>query len=183
MKSKISTLIASAAMVTMASAFTIDFNTAQISDGTNITPLTFGTVSSGNPVTVTVPGYGDVRFEVVLGSSDVLEVGNRYANDFGSSFVNSLQLNAPEIVKVTFLGDEVLNLNFDLLGISSGENEDVIVLGGAEIAYSYSPGNGDIGHTPDGAGIAGISWTTVPEPSSSLMVLIGAGSLILRRRR
>lgn len=181
MKLKLFTLIASAAAMTAASAFTIDFNTLQVSDGTTTTGFSIGTISGGSPQVVTVPGYGDVRFEVAPASSDVVQLGSSYSNDGGTTFQQSLEVDASEVVVVTFLGDEALNVDFDIIGISSGENTAPVKTGSQE--YQYNPGSGGPSSPGDGAGIAAISWTAVPEPSSSLLVLVGAGSLLLRRRR
>ncbi|BDS06344.1 hypothetical protein NT6N_13840 [Oceaniferula spumae] len=187
MKSKILTLIASVAASAMASAFTIDFNNLTVSDGTTTTAFTISNVEAGSPQTVTVPGYGDVTFQVGPASDDVLVVGSTYRND-SDTIQQSLELGPPEfvddsseVVIVTFLGLEALSVDFDIIGVGSGENPNPVRTAFNE--YQYDPNSNGSGTSGDGAGIAAISWTTVPEPSSSLLVMIGAGTLLLRRRR
>jgi len=180
MKIPFLTLLSSAAAMTMASAFTIDFNNLTVSDGVNTSAFTIGTVDAGNPQTVNVPGYGDVLFQVGPLTADSLTVGSTHSNDGGSTFQQSLEIDSNEVVVVTFLGPAALNVDFDIIGVSSGENGSVAQTGAAE--YQYAPGGGP-GTADDGAGIAAISWNTVPEPSSTLLITLGAGSLLLRRRR
>lgn len=183
MKVKLFTLLASASAMTMAGAFTIDFNTLQVSDGVTTSGFTMSDVSAGNPQLVNVPGYGNVRFEVGPATSDVLTVGSTYSNDGGTTFQQSLEIGADEKVIVTFLGVEALDVDFDIIGIGSGENSAPVKSFSTFNEYEYFPGDAGPGTSGDGTGIAAISWTTVPEPSSSLLVLVGAGSLMLRRRR
>lgn len=181
MNVRLLTLLTSAATMTMAGAFTIDFNTLQVSDGVTTSSFTISDVTDTSPQIVTVPGYGDVRFEVAPASGDVLPVDSNYSNDGGTTFQQSLEIDADEVLVVTFLGVEALSVDFDIIGIGSGENTAPIVSGFNE--YQYSPGDAGPGTSGDGTGIAGISWNIVPEPSSSLMVMLGAGSMLLRRRR
>ena len=167
MKVTFTTLLATAAAATMAQAFTIDFNALVVPLGT--------TVTAGSPLTINVAGYGDVRFEV--GGSDSLVVATNHSNDGGTTFQNSLELDAGESVLVTFLGPQAMNVNFDIIGINAGESANPVPVGVAGNEYQLDAIGGD------GVGIAAISWDAVPEPSSSLLVLVGASSLILRRRR
>ncbi|MCP5537587.1 MAG: PEP-CTERM sorting domain-containing protein [Akkermansiaceae bacterium] len=166
MKTKFLTLIAIGMATAASQAFTIDFNALVVPLGT--------TVTSTTPLTVNVAGYGDVKFEVA--NPDVLVVGMNHQNDSGT-YMNSLELDAGETVLVTFLGPKALNVDFDIIGINAGESANPVPVGfsGSEYQLDAIGGNG--------VGIAAISWNTVPEPSSSLLVLVGAGSLILRRRR
>lgn len=173
MKAIFTSLMATAAAASMASAFTIDFNGPTMPDGSPwASPLT---VTSGSPLTVNVPGYGSVTFEV--GSGVTLERGNAHSNDGGTTFQNSLQLDPGEAVVVTFVGPAAMNVNFDIIGINAGDAPSAVPSVGTPNEFQVSTTGGD------GVGIAGISWDAVPEPSSSLLVLVGAGSLILRRRR
>lgn len=174
MSARLLTLLASAATMTMAGAFTIDFNNLMVSDGTTPSSFSFDPVDGTTSQTVTVPGYGDVRFEVGPTSGDELQVGFAFSNDSGT-ITQSLELGATETVVVTFLGPTALNVDFDIIGIDAGENSSVAALLPNE--FQYGPPNGD------GAGIAAISFEAVPEPSSSLLVILGAGSMLLRRRR
>lgn len=172
MKAIFSTLLATAAAASMAQAFTIDFNSLLAPDGSD---LTGASVSSGSPLVITVPGYGTVRFEV--GGTDVLNVDQNHSNDGGTTFQNSLELDAGERVLVTFVGPEAMNVNFDIIGLNSGEAANPVAVGITGDEYQLDAIGGD------GVGIAAISWDAVPEPSSSLLILLGAGSLVLRRSR
>lgn len=154
----------------LSQAFTIDFNALVVPLGT--------AVNSGTPLTVNVSGYGDVRFEV--GGSDVVEVGNTHTNDSGT-IVNSLEMDAGDTVLVTFLGPDALNVNFDIVGLNPSE-EYVQVTQHPVRTFEFQVDS--IGNPgTDGVGIAAVSWTSVPEPSSALLGGLGAGLLILRRRR
>ena len=91
--------------------------------------------------------------------------------------MNSLELDAGEIVWVTFLGPQALNVSFDIIGINNGESATPVYIGsGGDIHQLEAIGG-------NGVGTAAITWDAVPTPSSSLLVLVGSGSLILRRRR
>lgn len=155
----------------LSQAFTIDFNALEVPFGT--------TVDSANSLTVNVAGYGDVLFEV--GGTDVVQVGNTYSNDAGTTIVNSLEMDAGDTVLVTFLGPDALNVDFDIVGLTPGE-EVVQITQHAIRTFEFQVGT--IGNPgSDGAGIAAISWTSVPEPSSALLSMLGVGALVLRRRR
>lgn len=181
MNAKLLTLIASTAAMSMASAFTIDFNTLTLSDGTTPSGFTINTIDSNSPQTVTVPGYGDVLFQVASGSSDSISVGSTFTNDAGT-IQQSLELGSFETIVVTFLGADVLDVDFDIIGVSTGQNAAPSVDALDRNQFQYSPNTPAPGGT-EGAGIAAISFTAVPEPSSSLLIVIGAGSMLLRRRR
>lgn len=165
MKALLSTLVTTAAAATMAQAFTIDFNGLVVPAGT--------TVTAAFPLTINVAGYGDVRFEA--NGTDSLVVANNHSNDGGTTFQHSLELDPGETVRVVFLGPQELNVNFDVIGINAGESATPVVTGPQQYQMQAIGG--------DGVGLAAISWDAVPEPSSSLLVLLGAGSLVLRRRR
>ena len=158
----------------LSQAFTIDFNAL-----VSATPLALGdTVTSSTPLTINVTGYGDVLFEV--GGTDVVEVGNSYENDSGT-VETSLEMDAGDTVLVTFLGPDALNVDFDIVGLTPGEEvvqitQHAIRTFEFQVNTTGNPGS-------DGAGIAAISWTAVPEPSSALLAMLGVGALVLRRRR
>lgn len=154
-------------------AFTIDFNGLVVPSGTSIT--------SATPLTINVAGYGDVKFQVAPG--DAVQVGQVHANDSGT-IKNSLEMDPGERIIVTFLGPQALNVNFDVVGINPGNpGQDAVqttqhVIRTAEYQISTT---GNVGS--DGTGLAAVSWTAVPEPSTALLGGLGAGLLILRRRR
>lgn len=171
MKTTTALIAAVSLAVTAASqAFTIDFNGLVVPSGT--------TIDSATPLTINVAGYGDVRFEV--GGSDVVQVGNTHSNDSGT-IVNSLEMDAGERILVTFLGPDALNVNFDIAGVNPSE-EVVQVTQHAIRTFEFQVNT--IGNPgSDGAGLTAVSWDAVPEPSSALLSVLGAGLLILRRRR
>ncbi|BDS05835.1 hypothetical protein NT6N_08750 [Oceaniferula spumae] len=161
----------SMAATALCQAFTIDFNALVVPVGTTIT--------SSTPLTINVDGYGPVRFEV--GGTDVVQVGTTHSNDPGTSIVNSLEMDGGDTVVVTFLGPEALNVDFDIAGINPSE-EAVQITQSALRTYEFQV-NTIANEGSNGAGIAAVSWTSVPEPSSAVLGAIGACAILLRRRR
>ncbi|BCU78451.1 hypothetical protein [Luteolibacter sp. LG18] len=144
-------------------AFTLDFVGYE---GSTLPP---------NPLVINVPGYGDVRFDAANGSS--LVVNNAYQNDNGSA-APSLSFDQGEALQVTFLGAQPLNVDFDFVGVSSGES--FTVQPDLFVSQSYII---NLQGSGDGAGLYAISWTQVPEPTSAMLGVIGSMVLVLRRRR
>lgn len=136
-----------------------------------------GSELSLNPVSVFVPGYGELIFEAAPGSS--LVVNSAYENDNGFGGP-SLSFDQNEAVKITFNGLEPLDVDFDFVGVSAGEGFVVQKDLFTPQAYLLTfQGSGD------GAGLYAISWNTqcVPEPTSAALGLIGAAVFAFRRRR
>ncbi len=167
MKYKIPFLAAFAAFVpALAGAFTLDFASY---NGT--------LVNVGAPLVVNVPGYGNVIFEALPVAS--LPVSNLYVNDNGFGGP-SLNFDPRESVKVTFEGLQPLNVDFDFVGVSVGEqfavapdavNSKAFILTYTDTAVS------------NGAGLYAVSWNQVPEPASAMLGVIGTAVFALRRRR
>lgn len=148
----------------MSGAFTLDFAT---SVGT--------VVQTGSPLTINIPGYGDVVFNV--GVSTPLVVNSAFENDNGFGGP-SLSFDQNEAVKITFNGLEPLNVDFDYVGVSVGESfvaQPDLFTSQSFVVNLQGAGNG--------AGIYSISWNAVPEPSSALLGLVGTAILAFRRRR
>jgi hypothetical protein len=128
-----------------------------------------------SPQSIIVPGYGELVFEAGLDST--LVVNSAYLNDNGFG-APSLSFDQNEAVKITFNGPEPLNVDFDFVGVSAGESfvvqEDLFT---PQAFLVTLQGGGD------GAGIYAISWNAVPEPASAMLGLVGAITLVLRRRR
>ena len=129
-----------------------------------------------NPVSVFVPGYGELVFEAATGSS--LPVNSAYQNDNGFGGP-SLSFDQNEAIKITFKGAQPLNVDFDFVGVSVGESfvvqKDLFT---PQAFLVTLQGSGD------GAGLYAISWTqTVPEPTSALLGLMGGAFFAFRRRR
>jgi hypothetical protein len=73
-----------------------------------------------------------------------------------------------------------LNVDFDFVGVSAGENFVVqkdLFTPQAFLVTLQGSGNG--------AGLYAVSWTAecVPEPASAMLGLLGAMILVIRRRR
>lgn len=127
------------------------------------------------PYSVFVPGYGELVFEALDGTS--LVVNSAYRND--SNFVGpSLSFDPAEAVKITFNGLELRNVNVDFVGLSVPEKFDMQKDHFTTQSNLVTPqGDGD------GAGLYSLSWSLVPEPSSAALGLLGTAALVLRRRR
>lgn len=136
-----------------------------------------GSELSLTPYSVFVPGYGELVFEAAAGSSLIVNSAYQNDNGFGGP---SLSFDDGESVKITFKGLEPLNVDFDFVGVSAGENfvveKDLVT----PQAYLLSFKGGG-----DGAGLYAISWNTeaVPEPTSALLGLMGGAFFAFRRRR
>ena len=134
-----------------------------------------GGILESNPFSVFVPGYGELVFEAVNGSSLVVNSAYQNDNGFGGP---SLSFDENEIIKVTFNGAEPLNVDFDFVGQSAGESFVIEKDLFTPQAFLVSlKGQGD------GAGLYAVSWNAVPEPSSAALGIIGTALLAFRRRR
>lgn len=146
-------------------AFTLDFTGFE---GTELPP---------SILQIAVPGYGDVRFEAIGGST--LIVDSSHMNDDGSA-APSLSFNRGESVKVTFLGNQPLDTNFDYVGISVGE---YFVSGVDPVNSQAYVLTMNASGVSDGAGLYAVSWNAVPEPSTAILgAVAGLGFILLRRR-
>lgn len=153
-----------AGLPSISSAFTLDFAGY------------IGTVvQSGSPLSINVPGYGNVNFDVGAGSP--LVVNSAYLNDNGFG-APSLSFDENEAVKITFAGLKPLNVDFDYVGVSVGEDfvaQKDLFTPQAFIVNLQGAG--------DGAGIYSVSWNAVPEPTSAMLGLVGTAIFAFRRRR
>ncbi len=164
MKMKIPLIaVLAAGMPALASAFTLD----AVGYG--------GSELSLNPVSVLVPGYGELVFEAAVGTSIVVNSAYQNDNGFGGP---SLSFDQNEAIKITFNGLQPLNVDFDFVGLSAGENFVVQKDLFTPQAFLVTLQGGG-----DGAGLYSVSWNTVPEPTSALLGLIGTVGFAFRRRR
>lgn len=153
------------------SAFTLDF--VSVPTGTVIPPN----------LTIAVAGYGDVQFSQE-GSSNLV-VDNQYASAPPATTSPSLNFDANESVKITFLGAEPTDIDFAWVGVSIGETFNVAPQASPNefIVTLVNIGSGPSPATNSGAGLYQINFNQVPEPSSALLGLVGATMLVIRRKR
>lgn len=158
--------IATAAVLTgSASAFSLDFSA--FASGAELDP----------DIVVNVPGYGDVRFTEAPNNdpgapATDLEITAAHVPFKGIGFENGEQL------VVSFEGSTPVEIDFIFAGVGSGESFDVNQTeipddGTRLISFKGSPG----------AALVGVGFSTVPEPSSTLLVALGALGFAARRRR
>ena len=144
-----------ACLPSISSAFSLDFT------GLTGTPLPPNLV-------IFVPGYGNVTFEAAPGS-------NLAVVDYG--ITPALSFDQNETVIITFNGGEVTPPGLNYTGLEIGESFL------AQFA-SYNTYTATHQGAGNGAGISGLSFNqAVPEPSSTLLGVLGASLLVLRRRR
>lgn len=149
-----------------ASAFTVDFNA-----------LSGAIFSSSSPNSISVPiaGYGDVVLTAELGST--LEVNEEFTNDLGD-MITAVRFDGSDAVTVQFNGSTPLNVDFDYVGISVGENLNA--------SATSSPTSFDLAFSsadPDAAaGLRSISFDSVPEPSTALLGCVSLLGLLRRQR-
>ena len=157
--------IAAVGFATSASAFTLDF-----------TAFAAGAELNNN-IVVNVPGYGDVRFTEGPNNFGTpptdLEITDQFPPFTGIGFENGEQLI------VTFEGAPAVNIDFVFAGVGSGESFTT--------STSSVPDNGtrNIAFSGNGAALVAVNFESapVPEPSSTLLVVLGALGLVGRRRR
>ena len=151
------------------SAFTLDF-----------TRNVFQNTADG-PIFVDVPDYGLVRFD----SDDTLVVDSRFENDSdGDTTSPSLNFATGDSVQITFLAADPINVTFAFVGRNVGENFDLGLVTSPNV-FSLALNDPAANPLESGAGLFEIGFATqsVPEPSTSLLGLIGGTLLVLRRRR
>jgi len=129
-----------------------------------------------NPLSVCVPGYGEVIFEAPDGLTLVVNPG--YENDQGFRG-SSLSFDQNEAVKITFNGTPPWSDNA-IAGMSTGEDlatrKDLLAPRAFPVTHQ-SDG--------DGASLNAIERNaeSIPEPASVLLGLIGTAVFAFRRRR
>jgi hypothetical protein len=155
--------VLSAMAMSIGSAFTLD-----------AVGYTGGALSQ-NPYSVFIPGYGELVFEAGPGFSIVVNSAYQNDNGFGGP---SLSFDPNESVKITFVGADPLNVDFDFVGQSAGES--FVIEKDPFTPQAFQVKLQDHG---DGAGLHAISWISIPEPASAALGLLGSMALVLRRRR
>lgn len=132
-----------------------------------------GVVLAPGPLTISVPGYGNVQFDAQAG---VAEVDTSQLE--GGVPVPSLVFDSGDVVRVTFLGLAPQNVTSGVLGLNSGES--FLFLDSSDPAVFFYQFSGVAGAD---AGLQTVSWGQVPEPSSALLGVLGTAVLAFRRRR
>lgn len=154
-------LPAFAALCLQAQAFTLDFTAY---NGTNIT--------SGSPLTIFVPGYGNVVFSTI--GSQVLSINASYAPGI------SIAIEPTEVLLVNFAGpyapDNIDEVSFGFNGLSGIDGLSLVSLNPTTVQMTMGSGG-------NGAGLRDVTFTAVPEPSTAVLGVIGTLAMVLRRRR
>ena len=154
-------------LCSIGSAFSLDFNLVPIN--TTVPPT----------LTINVPGYGSVDFEILAGSA---VVDNKYASPPPTTTSPSLNFDTNESVKITFVGAQPEDIDFAFVGVSIGEQFTVTPQASPnEFVVTLANIGAGPGATKAGAGLYQINF--IPEPSSSILGVIGASMLLIRRRR
>ncbi|MGJ8697879.1 MAG: PEP-CTERM sorting domain-containing protein [Verrucomicrobiaceae bacterium] len=172
MKLPISFLTALVATSLSASAFSVDF-TGNL--GTIIqNPAGLG---QQDHIELPVPGYGSVTIFANLNKT--LEIAQSFSND--GSPITSLEFNNTDSITVRFNGPTAINVDFDYVGVSFGDDFDLSAAGAPPLQTDYIL-DFDSANAAGSSGLRAISWDAVPEPSSALLLGF-AGFTLLRRRR
>jgi hypothetical protein len=117
---------------------------------------------------VPVPGYGNVIFSTMAG--DTITINNTH----GAVAAN---LDAGETLVVTFVGDPLVDGTFSFIGLNIGGNDNVDTQSISTNTYAINLTSGD------GVGLQSITWSAVPEPSTTLFGAMSVLAIALRRRR
>lgn len=123
-------------------------------------------------LTVTVPGYGDVRIDAPAASP--VAVGDLYG-------APAIQLAPGQQIVVSFLGGAVTEFDSLDLGLDGEELFVTNFFSGINVGTFTLDGEALV----PGGGITAITFNAaaVPETSSAMLGLLGVTGLILRRRR
>ena len=124
-----------------------------------------------NPLSIFVPGYGEVVFEDCLGSMLVVESAYQNSSSFDPQ---TLRHDPADDVKIIFSDQERLNLSLASIGLPSGAS---FGKGGSPLAEAAESSAGVPSDAEDGS--AGF----IPEATSAVLGLIGTLLLLARRNR
>jgi hypothetical protein len=133
------------------------------------------------PWSVSVPGYGELIFETAADSP--LVISSSYENPQDGS-VPIIRFDQNDAIQITFNGARVLDVEVYFTNLSRNEKfertnppqSDLFVPQAFNITL---PGDGD------GADLYAITWNSlsIPEPSSTILGMMGVAGLMFRRRR
>lgn len=149
------------ALCVHAQAFTLDFTAY---NGTNIT--------SGSPLTIFVPGYGNVVFSTF--GSQVLSINNSYPTGI------TVAIQPSEVLVVNFAGPyaptDIEDVSFGFNNLGGSDGLVLTTLNSTTIQLSMGSGG-------NGAGLRDVTFSAIPEPSTAVLGVIGTLAMALRRRR
>lgn len=152
-----------------AGAFSLDFTGLNLEE-----PVTLSG-ADGEQLVIFVPGFGNVAFGVA--EKDITaEIA--LLPDENDVDVPAIEFDATMTITVDFFaGSEVENVMVDFVALNTGEDPEYIAVDGF---------SGQIITDKGTVGIAGLSFDRVgpkiPEPSTTLLGLLGAVTLLRRRR-
>ena len=181
------TLIAalSLACTAISQAFVIDFDSFQVDPGGTFSA---NSITSGNPITVDVNGYGTVTFSIESGA-DPVSVGTNFSPNTTIDVApeQTLEFYGGDVVTVTFGGLTPLKPNSETTGFVFGQAGDDSE-GAADKLESTQLNTNEYqlslsGFQSGGAGLTYIEWDVVPEPSSAALGALGMSMILLRRRK
>jgi hypothetical protein len=151
-------LAALTALCVYAQAFTLDFTA---NNGTNIT--------SGSPLTIFVPGYGNVIFSTI--GAQVLSINTSYPTGV------TIAIQPSEVLLVNFAGAYApSDIEFGFNGLGFSDGLDISIVNSTTVQLAMGSGG-------NGAGLRDVTFTAIPEPSTAVLGVIGTMALALRRRR
>lgn len=151
-----------------ASAFTFDF-------AFDFVAYNGSTINSSTPLTVNVPGYGNVIFSTT--GANTFTVNSTYT---APSSNISLAILPTRSLTIEFAGANPLvdinDVSFGFNNLSGGDGLTYSVVNASTITLNMGSGG-------NGAGLRDVSFSTVPEPSTAILGATGLFALALRRRR
>ena len=156
-------------LVGSASAFSLDFTSIPL--GTDL-----------GPIIVPVPGFGFVKFTEAVsnttGLQSELTVNDTFVPNPGIEFQEGDQLGV-EFISIDNPTHRVDTVFFVFTNVDAGESftvsSTVVPDDGTRLVSFAGAGNG--------GGLSEVGFTTIPEPSSTLLVALSALGLVARRRR
>ncbi len=140
--------------------------------------LDLGSIVGALPKTVAVAGYGNVSIFNGRDAATQLFTTAEVGTNFGSP---SIQFDSGDVVYITFLSGAALSFQASETGVDGTEAFSYVV-SPDQTRYQITLKGAGAG----GAGVSAVNFTAaapVPEPSASILGLIGAAGLIIRRRR
>jgi PEP-CTERM motif len=171
---KTTSLLATAAFAVVTSissqAFTLD---AVGYEGGELSPA---------PWSVSVPGYGELIFETAAGSPLVISSGYENPQD---GLMPLIRFDGNDAIRVTFNGARVFNVEFYFASLSGNDGVEVADLTQSDLSIPQTFRITLRGTSDSVADLYAITWNSqsVPEPSTTLLGMVGVAGLVFRRCR